>query len=411
MTRGKLLSGSAIYTIGGLANALIPFLLLPILTRELGVADYGLLATIQAFLGLVIPCLGFGIPAALARRFYDEELDYAQYLGANLSALVGIGALLILVSWGGALWLPFNHPVLHWSGVIAMIALVAVVSQVLLTQFQVRNLPKPFVAFTLGNTSLEVFLALVFVVALGMSWQGRLVSQALGGFTLAIAGLYWALRKGWIQVGGDYRKSADMVKDALKYGVPLIPHQLSLWAIALSDRFFVLHYHGESEVGIYTVSSQLGMGVSILVSAIATAWTPYAFERLKSRRTSDFGRTVVWILSLIALACLGFALLGPWIQSFVAGENFEAPLFLFVSLAIGQFFYAAYRIVSPVLFYAEKTRLIAVITVLTALANVILNALLVPTGGSIGAATATMISYGCSALAVFLFGKIALGKL
>ena len=68
-----LVSRSGIYFAASVAEAMVPLLLMPILTRHLGPAEYGRLAMFQLAIAALAPVVGLGLHSAANRRAYDEE--------------------------------------------------------------------------------------------------------------------------------------------------------------------------------------------------------------------------------------------------------------------------------------------------------------------------------------------------
>ncbi len=63
-----------------------------------------------------------------------------------------------------------------------------------------------------------------------------------------------------------------------RFGMPLVPSALALWAINFIDREFVSYYKGDGEVGIYSVAIKIGSVVTFVVLAFRTAWPAFAYS-------------------------------------------------------------------------------------------------------------------------------------
>ena len=217
-------------------------------------------------------------------------------------------------------------------------------------------------------------------------------------FAILAAGLLWKGR--WIKRGF----SREHVAYALRYGVPLIPHTLGMWAMSLADRAFITHYVGLHETGVYTVGVQIAMMIALVTTAFSAAWTPWLFERLKSGTPDDFRKVVqiswAYAAGLVALGVL-VALLAPAVLGFLVGDQFAAAGVFVAWLAAGRVFHGLYQLVSGYLFYTEHTGTLTKITLLAAAVNVGLNFVFVPRFGAIGAAQAAMCAYAVYFLVAF----------
>lgn len=79
-----LLAGTTVYLVANILNAIIPFALLPVLTRYLSPEEYGQVAMFQTLLGALMAFIGLSMQGAAGRKFYDGSLgkdDLAEYIG------------------------------------------------------------------------------------------------------------------------------------------------------------------------------------------------------------------------------------------------------------------------------------------------------------------------------------------
>ena len=94
----KVFKSFTIYTITNLIAMVIPFMLLPILTRVLSPSDYGMLATFMAIVGIINVIAPMGSTAAVVRGYYDqdkEKFDFPQFV---FNAII-INLIDLLISW------------------------------------------------------------------------------------------------------------------------------------------------------------------------------------------------------------------------------------------------------------------------------------------------------------------------
>ena len=74
----SLFRTSGIYTITASINAGIPLLLLPVLTTKLSPEDYGIIAMFQLVTSLLYPIFGMNLESSIARKYFDETIEYAN---------------------------------------------------------------------------------------------------------------------------------------------------------------------------------------------------------------------------------------------------------------------------------------------------------------------------------------------
>jgi O-antigen/teichoic acid export membrane protein len=189
-----------------------------------------------------------------------------------------------------------------------------------------------------------------------------------------------------------------------RFGLPLVPSALALWAINFIDRLFIAHYKGQTEVGVYSVAVRISSAIVFLMIAFRTAWPAFAYsieDDREARRTYSFVLTyLVVICSWVALA---LGALAPWLVDVLAPKpEFRRAAEAVAPLAFAATAYAAYTVIAIGSGRARRTQLNWVVSGVAAAINIALNVILIPPYGMIGAAISTLASY------VALFGGMYL---
>lgn len=391
---GSLVKSSGIYTLANLINSAIPFLMLPVLTRYLTPFDYGIVAMFQVLLGIMGSFTGLSVHGAVARQYYDRDsIDFPNYVGNCFYILGGSTALIALVVW------IFARPISNlsdfpaawlWSVVLVCVGQFVVV--VFLTICQVQVKPFAYGRFQVSLTLVNVTLSLYFVVSLGMGWEGRIRGQILAYAIFATLAITILIKQGWVR--WTFRK--DYIRNALNFGVPLIPHAFGMWAITMTDRILITRMVGVSDTGIYVVGAQIGMIIGILQDSFNRAWVPWFYDKLKCedlvRNKKIVKFTYLYDVVILILALL-LAWVAPWFLKFYVGESFVDAGQYVLWIAVGYAFNGMYKMVSGYIFFERKTHLLSFVTLTTAIINFMVSFFLIKTNGAIGAAQGTMIAY------------------
>jgi O-antigen/teichoic acid export membrane protein len=200
----------------------------------------------------------------------------------------------------------------------------------------------------------------------------------------------------------------SVVKDALIYTLPLVPHSLSAWVLELSDRSILQKYVPLGEIGIYSLGYQFGSLLALLASAINSAWVPFLFRvydqdpENASKRVSQLITYYVMFLSFILL---GLMLFVQNIVEVMASPAYHEAYHVTYWVLVGQFFMALYYIPVNFLFLKKKTQWVPVVTITSGLIDIILNFILIPKYGYIGAAWAGLISKLAMLLIVYFIAS------
>jgi O-antigen/teichoic acid export membrane protein len=319
----SLFRSAGIYTLTRAINSAIPFFLMPILTRYLTPTDYGIVAMFGVLLSFVAPFTGLSISGAIARQYYDrDEVDMPRYISncllILLSSTVIVGVLFYLLAEPISRIASFP---MQWIWAVIIVSAAQFINQINLTLWQVQVKPIPYGIYQIAQTIVNIGFTIWFVVGVGMDWQGRIQAQVIAFGTFAVFGLYLLYHNGWIRLKVD----KEYIKNALNFGVPLIPHALSGTIKTMVDRVMITSMVSVASTGLYSVGFQIGMIIGILEDAFNKAYVPWLFERLKRDRYNDKIMIVKLTYAYFAvIICLALALgvIGPWFLSFFVGPQF-----------------------------------------------------------------------------------------
>jgi len=392
------LAGSAIYLISNILNAAIPFALLPVLTRYLSPEEYGEVAMFQTLLGALTAFVGLSMHGAAVRKFYDGNLgerDLQEFIAACLQILLVTSLATLAVVY------IFNDQLSQSLGLESRWILLAVfttsatvIAGIRLGQWQVRKNAKRYgtmqVTKSLFNVSLSLLLVVVFLQGSG----GRISAQVWAAGVFAIIAL-WLLQKDSLLRFFVWRP--DFILEALRFGVPLIPHVGGVFLLMTVDRFVINSELGIAQVGIYMVAVQFAMAALLVFDAINKAYVPWLFERLKRNDEQEKRKivrfTYIWYLFILGGAGLAFVL-GPWLVTFVAGEKYAKAGDIVGWLMLGQVFNGMYLMVTNYIFFSKRTGLLSIATMFSGVINLVLLLIFIRQFGLEGAAYAFCISMG-----------------
>ncbi len=398
MSIQPLLSGSAVYLLANLASAALPFALLPVLTRLLGPTEYGVVAMFQAFVAGLGAVVGFGIVGAIARKNYDDDSGRNQLrdfigiciqltLASGLLALVGVMVLQQQINK----WLDLD---LRWAIMAVVVATATVLVQVRLSQWQVKGEALRYAVLQTAQSGLAVVFSLVAVVAWTMGAEGRILAIALAILTAAIAALMLLHRDGLLRLRV---RNLTYTKEALAFGLPLIPHTIGGFFLFSADRLVINATLGLSDAGVYAVAVQLVSVMSMVFGSVNNAYVPWLFQRLKDNVPTEKHRivryTYIWF-GLIILSVVCVFLLGPPIVVLIAGDEFAAAGSVIGWLALSQAFVGMYLMVTNYIFFSKRTVYLSFATFLSGVINLVLLPFMVASYGLKGAAGAACIANG-----------------
>jgi O-antigen/teichoic acid export membrane protein len=391
----RLTKQSAIYGLGGIVSRLLAVLLLPLYTSYLGTAGFGKIETIVALTTVLVVVLRLGISSAFFRFYFDSNDEERRTLVVRTSfwftmamATLGLVAGCILAAPIAHLLRLGDDPWLVRAGFVGLWAQMNY--EQLTSLFRVEERPVAFVSASIANIFITVGATVLLVVGLDKGPTGAIVGNFLGTLTVYLALL--AYRR--YQLGLEFDRG--LLRAMNRFGMPLVPSALALWAINFVDRFFIALFKGQDEVGVYSLAVRASSVIVFLMVAFRLAWPAFAYsieDESVAKRTYAF--VLTYLLLLCSWVSLVLGLLSPWIVRVLAPTDagFYRASEAVGILAFAGTAYAGYTVLAIGIGRARRTQFNWIITGAAALVNVALNFALIPPYGMIGAAISTAAAY------------------
>jgi O-antigen/teichoic acid export membrane protein len=202
--------------------------------------------------------------------------------------------------------------------------------------------------------------------------------------------------------------SFSLIKNYLAYSGPLIPGILGWWINTWGDRFVIGYFLGITSVGIYSASYNLGNIVYIFYAPISIIILPTITDLYNNNRFQEIGSYLNYLLKgylMVAIpSAFGLAILSKSLLIALTTSEFLAGAIIVPIIAVSTILYQCSLLHSNILFIFKKTRTVGLISIVTASINIILNIILVPLIGIIGAAIATLVAFALHLILNVTFG-------
>jgi len=383
----------------GIANLLVALsslILLPILTKNFSIDDYGIWVQINTTIALLPNLTTLGLPYTMV-RFLSAETDkkiiqegFYSILSMVLISTVIVALLLLVFSKQIALAI-FNGNV-NVAIILSAIVFLACLNALLLNYFRTFQEMKKYSFFLLMQTYLGVvivsYLALegysIYMVALGLLLANLIT------FLVMFALIIWSI--------GFKIPKFTHIREYLSFGVPTIPGNLSSWIVNSSDRYVIGIFLSAAFVGYYSPGYTLGYSISMLMapfSLLLPSVLPQYYDKNNIEKVSSFLNYSTKYFLLIAIpSAFGLSVLSKPLLSVLTTPEIALNGYLITPLtALSTLIFGVYAIISNVLVLEKKTKVIGSIWIIAATLNLVLNIVLVPYFGIIAAATTTLLAY------------------
>jgi O-antigen/teichoic acid export membrane protein len=373
----------------------VSFLLAPLYTRAMVPADFGVVGISNAVLAAVSVILGFAIHGAVPRMWVECETDAQRrrFVGALLGFMLVVPTVLtIVLDFVGSMgWFDGAFATVQFRPHLRLVlwtAFLGTFPNVPTAIYMAREKPGNVALFNVVLTTASIAMALLFVAGLKQGALGVLRAQLFAAATTAALSVVVLWR-----MSPPTLDRARLVQ-ALAFSLPLVPHLLANWALAISDRIVLERLVSKDDLGRYSLAYMFCTLASVIGAAVSSAFGPITNRRLKaSPDDPTVPRLGTYAIVAIIGASLAIALFAPELIIVVAPVSYRAAAALVPLLVLGAVFQGLYVVFSTGTWYSMKTARVPLVTAIGAAVNLGLNVVLVPRFGVLAAALDTAIAY------------------
>jgi O-antigen/teichoic acid export membrane protein len=396
---------SVIYGLGGLVSRILATLLLPLYTHYLPPGSYGRVELVTAATAVLAIALQMGISSAFFRFYFDAKETAGKLTVIRTSFWFTMG----MSTLGLVLGVVFAGPIGHWIGLghdpslvrAGAVGLWAQTNyQQLTALFRVEERSVQYAIASVTNVLITVAAMVVFVAVFHWGAIGLVVGNFTGTLLVYAALVFYRTE----QLGLEFDRR--LLRRMQKFGMPLVPSALALWAISFVDREFIVWYKSTAEVGVYSAALKVAGVITFVMVAFRTAWPAFAYsieDDGEARRTYSF--VLTYLLAFASWVALVIGALAPWWVRLLTDPRYQRAEKGVPLLAFAFALYAGYTVLAIGSGRARRTQFNWVVTGAGAAASIGLNFWLIPRWGMVGAAISMVISYVILFLGMTLYAQ------
>jgi O-antigen/teichoic acid export membrane protein len=404
----RLVSSLAAYQVADVVSKFIAVLLLPVYTRYIDPAGYGvveLLANGVIFVSIVVR---FGMIEAFLRFYFtDEDPERRDALVRRAT-----GFLLVATTIAAAVLAGFAAPLSrvvlgHRDTKTFLVAVLGLWSftnlELAYGLLRVDERLRTYAITSLTNVALTIGASVVLVVGFGDGARGLLLGN-YGATTLVLLGLWWTMRHRLAPRKGP----AEQMAVLLRFGLPTVPAEASVYALSLVDRYYVYHERSPALAGLYSIAVKLAGAVAFIVRAFQYAWPPLAYSVTDDAEAARlYGLVTTYYLFVSGWVVAGLALLGRWVLRLLTAHQYFGAYKALPWVALGWALYGLWVVFLVIAGRAKVTTRNFPASLAGLAANVILILVLVPPLGIAGAGIALCGAYVVMLTCMYLLTRKA----
>jgi O-antigen/teichoic acid export membrane protein len=371
-------------------------IMLPILSKNMPLADFGVWAQVNVTIGLISVLMLIGLPDALTRfaaaAKNREELQEHFYTIFSLILASGMAVALLMLLFSDSLASALFDGKVAITKILPLILLLHSLNTFLLYYFRTVQQMKIYSIFTTLTTALDIVLVSGFVLA-GQGIYGAVIALLMSRVALFLVMLILIISSIGIKKPEfkDYRSY-------LAFGIPLVPTFLSSWVINSSDRYVITLLQGTAAVGIYSPGYMLGNIVAMFIVPLGCV-LPVALSKCHDNNQMDLVETMLaralkYYLAIAIPAVFGLSLLSKPILSVLSTQQIASQGYMITPfIAVSMLLLGVTSILVNIIALKKKTVFLGLIWVGAALLNLGLTLILVHYMGIVGAAVATLAAF------------------
>jgi O-antigen/teichoic acid export membrane protein len=401
----RLGKNSITYGTGTMLTRFINLLLLPLFTAYLTPKDYGVLALLALLTLVAQPLFSLGLNAAMGPCYFEENKAERKWETVWTSFLILLISSIVLSSIAWLFPRDLSILILRTSEYGQLVSLTltgcafGILSSPFMQRIQFEEKAKTFVILALSTSLISIILCVVTVVIFHWGVMGMVISQLIGQM---ITFLFFFIAGA---KGTKFIYSKPIAKELLRLGIQLIPSFVFLFILMQSNRYILQWYGGLEQVGIYSIGYNIGMVMSVAVSAVSTAWYPFFMTFLEKQKDAEilFGRIFTYYIYIFGSLCMLFFVGAKLIVTMMTQPAFHKAYIVVGFAASAQFFIGAFNMFLPGMYYKKEMKYVSLVQGLTATISIGLNIVLIKWVGLLGAGISLSLSHLLMAVFQYLW--------
>lgn len=393
----RLGKNTLVYGISSIASRIVSVVMLPVYTRYLTPTDYGLLQLLDITVEVTAILFTAGIRSGLQRFYFkaasDDERNRVVSTTFFLEIMLSLTATIALFAAANLV----HRVVLVGAGTSDLVRIAAInftlgtLTFVPLELLAIQQRAPLLAMASLSKLAVQVSLNIYFLAFRHLGVESILLSTTIASSLLGIVLVTWMLGRTGI------RMSRAVIRDLRRFGVPYQVTTAAAFILTFGDRFFLAHYGGPAEVGIYGLAYQFGFLLYMLGSGpFLTAWVPQRYEMAshsREERDASYARGFLYFNMVLMTAAMGIVVFVRPAIAVLTTKDFHGAALLVPVIVAAYVVQAWGDAIKFGIDVTERTKLYTMASWIATAVVLVCYAVLIPRYGGYGAAFSTLIAF------------------
>jgi len=397
MSQHKLLvKRIGLVAVANLLLNLSGIVLLPILTKNLSVSEYGIWVQVMVTIGLIPAIALIGLPYSMVRFLASmkdkKEIRDTLYSISLIIFFAGLVASIAIFLLSGYIASAIFNNDAFAVRVLSLIVFVECLNNITVNYFRALQQIKRFAAFTFLRVILNIVLVAYFVMA------GYGIHGALFGLLITVTAAFLSTAIAIILDIGVTVPRFRNIRDYVAFGMPTVPGNLSSWVVSSIDRYVIGLMLSTAAVGYYSPGYTLGNMIGIFMNPVSFL-LPAVLSKCYDEQDMAEVKTIMnysmkYFLGVAVPSAFGLSLLSRPILTVLSTPEIASQGYLITPFtSLSAIFFGAYAVTAQVIVLEKKTKITGAIWIVAAILSLSLNLILVPHVGIIGAAVTNLLVF------------------
>jgi O-antigen/teichoic acid export membrane protein len=417
----KLAGETASYGLSSMLGRVLNFIILtPYLTHLMSKSQFGIYSVYYSYAAYLSIILSFRVESALFRfsSDYDKSQVYTLLNRFVIKWALGIGLLSLPIWFLIAQNKSSSDKFLYWI-LIFLITFFDAIVAVPFGKLRLTQEAKKYARLKITNLVINLICVFVFVewFCNDLHWLGgdiivwlMLANLASSVFTCFQFWLGKNKKSLPSQNSSEFKHELN-IGTVIRFTWPLVLVGLAGVVNQVLDRPMLLHLlpgdlnNREELTGVYSAAYRITLFLNLFIQAFHLAAEPFFFKNAQEKDgNKSSAQVALWFTAVCSFFLLGILLSLDFLQYFL-GKEFRTGFEIIPFVLFGNLFLGWYYNLSSAFKISDRTFQGAVLAILSALLTILLNFLLIPKFGILGAAYTTFASYLFLAAGSYIAGQ------
>jgi O-antigen/teichoic acid export membrane protein len=388
-----------LYGLGKGVKKFIGLLLLPMYTRALSPAEFGIVDSLGALLFFISVFFTLGLDSSTSYFYFKEQNENSR--GQILYTAFVLRLLAIIPATALSF---FAHPISklmfgteQYAGAVLITFLLIPANIIMSEQELVYRFNRKawnYNVITISKSLCNIVGGIILVVQLKWSVLGAQLASLFSTIAIVLFSFVTYTRFRY-----TFKFNRGIAKKLIRYGFPLIWASLGVWVYSVSDRFFLIHYKSLDDIGFYSIGSTFSQPIGLINMAVQMSFGVLFYEvyhgetgELKTKSKQLMKQILYLYISVATVLALALCIFSYEILEVVATTRYVKGIVVIPILTCSLIFAQIIEIVPAGISLSEKTWHFTWIIFVAAIVNAGLNFIFIPALGYMGAAITTLIA-------------------